>query len=432
MMLHKRSCWDDEEDERKVRRKAQPKATDLLRSPFFFQRFLEDVRKAGLVGEKKNALALYIVATSRFRPRPVNALVKGSSSVGKNFTVRTVTDNFLPEKTVHGVSSMTERSLNFLDKDDIENSILYFYEVDGSARAAHPNRLLISEGKLVHWYVASTKWGGKEVREEITGGPVACISTTTENALKIDDESRHLSLWLDESPKQTKRIARAYAVENKETLTAEMKTVWIEVQQLIKERKALPIELPGWFEGLVDLIPIGDVRIRRYWPAFVEACKTVCLIRSFRSTKEELERRGGLTVSFKDFAIADLIFDKVVAESLNRNATDEEVWTGELVERIAEQRGRSLGAGVEATNLLGEPGVTSLDKAYRLLRRAERAGTVFRSNLPGKNNGKFYLPSAQLGFIGSPEVVFKRLEMKGGVKFVHPITGEWVNYGEVK
>ena len=89
-------------------------------------------------------------------------------------------------------------------------------------------------------------------------------------------EARHLSLWMDESPGQTKRIARAYAVDEKEPLTAEMKTVWIEVQQLIKERKNLPIELPAWFERLVDLIPTADVRIRRYWPAFVEACKTVC------------------------------------------------------------------------------------------------------------------------------------------------------------
>ena len=427
MMLDTESCWDDEEDERKVRRKVRPKATDLLRSPSFFQSFLEDVRKAGLVGEKKNALALYIVATSRFRPRPLNALVKGPSSAGKNFIVRTVMDNFLPEKTVHGVSSMTERSLNFLHKDDLENSILYFYEVDGSARSTHPNRLLISEGKLVHWYVASTKWGGKEVREEITGGPVACISTTTENALKIDDESRHLSLWMDESPGQTKRIARAYAVNEKQTLTADMKAVWLEVQQLIKERKDLPIQLPAWFERLVDLIPTGDVRIRRYWPAFVEACKTVCLIRSFRSTKAELKSHGGLTVSFKDFAIADLIFDKVVAESLSRSATDEEVWVGEMVDRIVHQH---KGVGVEATNLLGEPGVTSLDKAYRLLRQAERAGTIFQANLPGKNNGKFYLPSAELDFIGSPELVFRRFEMNGNLKFVHPITGEWVKYGD--
>jgi hypothetical protein len=182
-----------EDEEREALRNAKPKAMELLRSPFFFRHFLADAEKAGLVGENRNALALYIVATSRFRGRPINALVKGKSSSGKNFLVRTVLDNFMPKETVHGVSSMSERSLNFLRKDELTNSILYFYEIDGSARSAHPNRLLISEGKLVHWYVTSSR-GMKEVREEVTGGPVACISTTTEHTLKIDDESRHLSL----------------------------------------------------------------------------------------------------------------------------------------------------------------------------------------------------------------------------------------------
>ena len=69
-MLHTKSCFSDEEDEREARRKARPKATELLCSPSFFQSFLADVRKAGLVGEKRNALALYIVATSRFRDGP--------------------------------------------------------------------------------------------------------------------------------------------------------------------------------------------------------------------------------------------------------------------------------------------------------------------------------------------------------------------------
>jgi hypothetical protein len=424
-LLHKR--FEDEED-RAVGRKARPKATELIGSPFFFQRLLEDVRRAGVVGEKRNALALYIVGTSRFRGRPMNALVKGRSSTGKNFIVRTVLENFLPEKSVHGISSMSERSLNFLSEDNLKNSVLYFYEVDGSARSAHPNRLLISEGKLVHWYVASNKWG-KQVQEEVTGGPVACISTTTEHTLKIDDESRHLSLWMNESPEQTKRIAKAYGTSEKETLTEEMKAAWLEVQQLLEERKESSIELPPWFERVVDLIPIGDVRIRRYWPAFVEACKTVCLIRSFGSTRTKLAMGGRLTVGFEDFAIANLIFDKVVAETLNKSASDEDVWTAEMVQHIAEERGRKLGAGVEATDLVGEPGVTSLDKAYRLLRRAERAGTIYRANLPEKNNGKFYLPSPELGFIGDPEVVFKRLKVQENVKFVHPITGHWVNYG---
>jgi hypothetical protein len=427
-MLTHRSIFDEDGPEgKKQKETARKKALELLKSPKFFSMFLEDIKKAGLIGEKRNALALYIVSTSRFRERPVNALIKGKSSAGKNFLVRMVTENFMPEKTVHGVSSMSERSLNFVDKDDLRNSILYLYEVDGSARSGQPTRLLISEGKLVHWHVKSSKWG-KEVREEVTSGPVSCISTTTEHSLKIDDESRHLSLWIDESPEQTKRIAKAYVAGTQEKLTLEMKQVWMEVQSLLNERKDLPIGTPKWFEGLVDQISVSDVRIRRYFPAFVESCKTVCLIRSFGSTKAEVEKHGGMMVSFEDFAITAMILDKVVADSLNRAAGDDEIWTAELVDRLSDQPGG--GQGIEASNLVGEPGITSLDKAYRLLRRAEHAGTIFRANPTGKNNEKLYLPTAELGFIGKPQLVFSRLGIPGTVKFMHPTKAEWVTYGQ--
>jgi hypothetical protein len=419
-----------EDEEREALRNAKPKAMELLRSPFLFRHFLADAEKAGLVGENRNALALYIVATSRFRGRPINALVKGKSSSGKNFLVRTVLDNFMPKETVHGVSSMSERSLNFLRKDELTNSILYFYEIDGSARSAHPNRLLISEGKLVHWYVTSSR-GMKEVREEVTGGPVACISTTTEHTLKIDDESRHLSLWMDESPEQTKRIAKSYAADKQETMTAEMKSVWTEVQELLEERKDVHIGVPPWFERLVDLMPVDDVRVRRYWPAFVEACKTVALIRSYRSTKPEIEQREGLTVRFSDFAIANFILDETISESLTRNASDEEVRTAEMVDRIAKEQGNyAHGGGVDASSLLNEPGVTSLDKAYRLLRRAERAGTIIRTNPTDKNNEKFYMSVDPLEFLGAPGSVFKRLGLPNKGTFIHPLTGRRVSYGK--
>jgi hypothetical protein len=421
--------WKNDE-ERDALSKADPKAGELLRSPFFFQRVLADIEKAGLVGEKRNALALYIIATSRLRERPINALVKGKSASGKNFLARTVLDNFMPRQTVHGISSMSERSLNFLSENDLKHSILYFYEIEGSKRSAHPNRLLISEGKLVHWYVASRR-GMKEVREEVTGGPVACISTTADHALKIDDESRHLSLWVNESPEQTKRIARAYASNRKQSLSEDMKTVWVEAQELLKERREVPIGLPSWFEDLVDLIPVGDVRVRRYWPAFVEACKTVALIRSYRWTTQEIEKRGGLIVGFNDFAIASLVLDRTISESLTRNASDEEVWIAEMVDRIAKEQGNNdHGGGISAGALVDEPGVTSQDKAYRLIRKAERAGTIVRTNPTEKNNEKYYMSVDGLGFLGTPESVLKRLGLSIEGKFIHPVSGKWVSYGQ--
>jgi hypothetical protein len=65
-------------------------ARELLLDPELFPKLVADIAKAGLVGEKGNALATYIVATSRIREKPLNEIVKGKSSGGKNFLAKTV------------------------------------------------------------------------------------------------------------------------------------------------------------------------------------------------------------------------------------------------------------------------------------------------------------------------------------------------------
>jgi hypothetical protein len=130
-------------------------------------------------------------------------------------------------------------------------------------------------------------------------------------------------------------------------------------------------------------------------------------------------------VRFSDFAIANVIFDEVISRSLTRTADEEDVQTSEIVTRISNEKGQ---AGVEASDLVGEPGISSIDKAYRLLKQAARAGTIYRFEAPKKNNEKFYLPFPRQGFLGSPGRVYKHLRVLTPVEFVHPITGVRVRY----
>src|ERR1017187_1696049 len=57
-----------------------------------------------------------------------------------------------------------------------------------------PMRLLISEGTVTH---ITPKWvnGQLVTTKHVLRGPVSAISTTTKNRLKIDDETRHISIW---------------------------------------------------------------------------------------------------------------------------------------------------------------------------------------------------------------------------------------------
>src|SRR5262249_11125556 len=129
---------------------------------------------------------------------------KGVSSSGKNFLVRNVLKLF-PKECIAEITSTSDYSLNYIGQQ-LQHRIVYFQEENKATGNIHPARLLISENELIRIVTVRGKGGRLTTKKQITKGPVACISTTTKNRLSIDDETRHLSIWIDETAEQTKRI----------------------------------------------------------------------------------------------------------------------------------------------------------------------------------------------------------------------------------
>jgi hypothetical protein len=155
-------------------------------------------------------------------------------------------------------------------KDDLRHRVLFLQERNDDAGPIHPIRLLISEDKVIREVV--TWEHGQLVTKKIeTRGPVASISTTTKSRLEIDDETRHLSSWLDQTEEQSLRIMQAY---NKGTcLTSKERRVWRMVYRLLKERSRTEICIPLWFNEMASSVLRKDLRVRRYYPALVEGRK---------------------------------------------------------------------------------------------------------------------------------------------------------------
>ena len=399
-------------------------ALTLLRSDDFFRQLLADLRRSGLVGEEQNALVVYIVATSRLLAEPLSLFVKGPSSVGKNFlTDRTL--DFIPSGEVRKLTASSDKSWHYLEKH-LENKVVYLKERNEASGPVHPLRLLISEKELIY-YVTVREGNKSGVRRVVTRGPIAAISTTTKDRVEVDDETRHLSIWMDESPDQTGRILDA-AVERElgksQNLTRSDRNRWHEVQRLLKSRSKLPITFPGWLKQVAQSVDKNSIWTRRYFPAFLRSVKAITLIRSFRWKGSALRAKGRIPVYFSDVAIATFIFGPVFAESLGR-AEDMDV---ETRHRVAGLSARRDGKGVSAWDVSKEMGI-SMDKAYALLRKAESTGTIYRANSPSKTNRKLYLPSVLRGFLPEPDEMFKIL-VNGPRRttFVHPLTGKWVRY----
>jgi hypothetical protein len=399
-------------------RAVEADAKKLLKSPRFFNEFLLVMKKLGLVGEELNALVLLIVVVSRLLQRPLSVFVKALSSAGKNWTVTRVL-RLLPKDCIIEVTSASERAWNYA-KSNLQHRVVYLQERSDAAGTVHPIRLLISERKIVR-LVTRVVNGERITEKHVARGPVASISTSTEDRLEIDDENRHISIWIDESSEQTRQIVKSYHKQTEGLSRKELRT-WRMVHRLLESRTGDQFVFPKWFDEVPDRLFVEDLRVRRYFPAFVEACCTVCLTRSFQSDLKIL-KPGYLSVDFTDFAIAALIFDQVFVESLHRQHGAEES-TRRIVERISAKKGRPVRAKDLARKLH-----ISLDCAYRQLRHAEKAGVIQRANEPERNNRKLFIATPRPRFVPDPEKLFRQLkDVDEKVRFVHPITGEWVEY----
>jgi hypothetical protein len=395
-------------------------ALRLLRSEYFFRLYLDAAARAGLVGEEKNALVLFLVGISRLLSHPVNLFIKGASSSGKNFLAKTVL-KFLPPDCVVEISSSSDTSWSYQGAN-LEHRVVYIQEQNRATGNVHPARLLISENQLTR--MVSVRSGqGFITKKSVTKGPVACISTTTKDRLEIDDETRHISVWVDDSAEQTRRIVQSQ-LHPSIGISEDELLVWHEVQNLLTERAKLPIGFGDWSKLLGDQVWTGDVRVRRYFEAFMEVCKTVCLVRSFRFSEDKLMNRGKLEVDFADFAIANAIVDSALSQSLAYG--DEE--DRQIHESLAEISQKKKGAPVEAAELAKKMGI-SRDRAYARLRAAVERGTVHRTNKPSRGNRKLFLPSEGIRMIPDASALFQKLNTARHLRFVHPVTGEVVEFG---
>ena len=395
-------------------KQAKAAALALLQSPHFFNLFLAAVEKAGLVGERQNALVLFVATVSRLLPRPLNVLVKGPSSTGKNYLVNRVL-KFLPKRAVVQISSASDKSWCYAG-ENYRHCVLLIDERNAATGQTESVRILISEGRVTR-QITAREHGQLVTKDYLARGPVAAISTTTKNRIQIDDETRHVSIWVDESREQTRAIVCSYTESR--SLSADELRTWRMVHRLLEGRIGIEIAFPGWFHEVAKRLHVNDVRVRRYFPAFVEACRTVCLIRSFRCSRTPTK----LTVSFEDFAITTLIFENVFTESLHRRDGREEM-TRRAIHSIQHEDGKAVTANDLAVRL----GISN-DRAYARLRRAAAAGLIRRANRPEPSNRKSFVPCDPPRFIPDPEKLFRKITGLGKrVCFVHPLTGKEVVY----
>jgi hypothetical protein len=159
----------------------------------------------GVVGETRTLKLIYLALTSRLFARPISIVIKGLSSAGKSFTIKLVLV-FFPEDASYVLTAMSERALAYSD-EPLENRFIIIYEATGleSDFATHLLRSLLSEGHIRYETVEKTPDGIKP-RVIERKGPTGCLLTTTATRLHPENETRMLSVTVDDNREQTRAI----------------------------------------------------------------------------------------------------------------------------------------------------------------------------------------------------------------------------------
>ena len=232
--------------------------------------------------------------------------------------------------------------------------------------------------------------------------------------------------WMDESREQTRKINERY-VSPLPRLSEDELAVWHQAHELIKARADVPVTLPDWFKIVAKNVFDGSVTSRRYFPNFVEGCRTIALLRSFEKYPGDEPPRE-IEVDFADFAIATVLFENVFVDSLQRD-DDKNLKTRMAVQEISDANG---GDPVTAEQLAENMSV-SKDRAYKLLGDAVDAELIQRANAPEKGNLKTYLPAPRPRFIPDPAEILEEIpQITAPVEFVHPLTGETIKLRRTK
>lgn len=352
---------------------AQPPAPEpvtapaLAREQAILDRFRDEVRLRGLVGEERNAATLYLVLTSRLLDQQVSAGVKGHSASGKSWTVDTVTE-FFPDDAVVEFTAMSQRALVY-SKEDFRHRTLVIYEVVALREGVEDDltsylvRSLLSEGQIRYEVSVRDPAGGFTTKTITKEGPTNLIFTTTKTRVHAENETRVLSLNTDDTKDQTRRVFLELADER--TGRPDF-SEWHQLQRWLTTADT-QVSIP-YARRLAELIPPVAIRLRRDFGSLLALIRTHAVVHQLNRDRDD---SGRIVATVDDYAaVCDLVGDTIAAgvEQTVPKAVRE------TVQAVADLAGSTEG-GVTARAVAGRLDVDK-SNASRRLRMAADGGWV--------------------------------------------------------
>jgi len=245
-----------------------------------------------------------------------------------------------------------------------------------------------------------------------SGSPVV-LTTTTDDVVYPDDESRFLSLRTDEGPAQSRAILVAKA-SAPPSITHDDLPVWQKAMSMLKPGDFR--NPPQWLQDVAKQVSCNNVRVRRDWSRFLTLCQAVALCR-----RPALRSNQVLDITFPDYCVAYKIFEPIFAAALS-GLPSREVELSRIVATLNHQYGRPVTFREVASELGWKRSLV-----YKHARRAVRHRLVEYEPGTRECNLKRLTARADYnhGFLPRPRVVFDHNPDIGlEARYVDPFTGK--------
>jgi len=182
------------------------KAREFLTDPLFIVKFVKDMERAGVVGERLNMFFGFLSTLSRYMKYPLHLIIQSESSAGKS-NMLNLLSKLVPEESMIYLTQVTPRSFYYGEPDFLKNKSIFIAEADGLKEAEFPIKQMMSEGRLS---ISSTrtdpKTGEHTSDNREIEGPAQFAITEPVESLSEEISNRSVTLVLDMSLKQTERI----------------------------------------------------------------------------------------------------------------------------------------------------------------------------------------------------------------------------------
>lgn len=340
----------------------------------------DDLRRNGFAGSTNIPLLVYLASFTRMFDDPVSLVIKGQSGIGKSFALRSGL-RYVPDAAVHQVHGLSAKALVHAAKTNLKNRFLVVQELAGFAKEGLVFlRQLLTEGKVTYMTVAQTRDGHEGKQLDAVEGPTGVMMTTTANSLHWEDETRMLSLYVDQSSEHIRSALMVHAEGPAPKPSDDCLSQWHAFHDYVCSG-SLEVIIP-FRKALISKLPTSHARVLRDMP------KVLALIRAHALIHQETRKRSGEAVfaTMDDYVSVYELVSTALAVGLKQSVPPHISESVNAAVHLHAQTGRSVSQIEIAKHLDRDPSTIG-----RHLAVAVREGFLFNET-PGQGRSHAYAP----------------------------------------